>query len=393
MTAVPYDVTAGHDVPWPDGDDAASVRAWLAPFAGRPSHQAITNVHAHVGVFVVHDTVVPYTVSCPPSYRVPDAERGPNDHDESYVTSPLAHYVGASRSELAAVTPPVRGAPWIDHTLRWVGSGLRHAGFDRAVYLNNRMVSTNLYPRLSRHAIEDVHDVALQAHPQHALVWRSLDAVRNAGTIEALAALGYVPVFARRIWYQDPASQAVRRKKSFRRDGAVVKRSGYRTLDVAEASGEPFERIRDLYERLYVDKHASANPRPTADTWKAWHRAGALQVRVLTAGDAIDGVYGFWSSNGVVTAPLFGYDTSAPEEVGLYRILSRVYADEARDRGWLVHASAGVGRFKRHRGAVPTHEWNMVFTRHLPSSTRAAWRVVTQLANGPGARIVERIET
>lgn len=383
MTAHLYDLTAGEAAPWPDGGASDHLRGWLAPFVGRPSHHAITNVHATVGVAVADDRAIPFTVR----------EGVDGRANESYVASPLAHYVGASRAELVAVQPPLPGSTGLDAGLRGLGWILRRAGVDRTLYLNNRLVSTNLHPPLDRSTIERLHRAALERYPRHALAWRSIDGVHSAALMDTLSRLGYRPMFARRIWYQDPADPTVRRKKSFRRDGTLLRRSGYEVVDAQDLPSEAFERMHTLYERLYVTKHTSANPTPTVATWRAWHAAGGLHVRALVRHDALDAVYGFWRVERVVTAPLFGYDTHQPGHVGLYRMLSRAYADEAADHGWKVHASAGVGRFKRHRGAVPTNEVTMVFVRHLPTPTRVAWASLARLANGPGARMVERLES
>ena len=76
-----------------------------------------------------------------------------------------------------------------------------------------------------------------------------------------------------------------------------------------------------------------------------------------------------------MTTPLLGYDTSAPEEAGLYRTLTIMISRVARERGLLLNCSGGVGDFKRKRGAVTHIEYNAVYTRHLPWWRRVPWNV------------------
>ena len=68
--------------------------------------------------------------------------------------------------------------------------------------------------------------------------------------------------------------------------------------------------------------------------------------------DGIMAVIGFWEVDGVMTTPLFGYDTDAPAELGLYRMASWMVSISGKELNLLVNASGGVGAFKRQRGAV-----------------------------------------
>ena len=75
---------------------------------------------------------------------------------------------------------------------------------------------------------------------------------------------------------------------------------------------------------------------------------------------------GFFIRNGAMTQPLFGYDTSLPQEEGLYRLLTLITLQEGVQRNLLVHASGGVGKFKKVRGGKSVTEYNAVFTSIYP---------------------------
>ena len=90
---------------------------------------------------------------------------------------------------------------------------------------------------------------------------------------------------------------------------------------------------------------------------------------------------GYFVRNGVMTQPFFGYDTRLPQELALYRLLSLKTLLEGEERGLLVHASAGVGPFKRLRGGVATIEYNAVYDRHLPAARRLPWTLLKVLAD------------
>ncbi|MFP3787222.1 hypothetical protein SB769_39120, partial [Burkholderia sp. SIMBA_024] len=77
-----------------------------------------------------------------------------------------------------------------------------------------------------------------------------------------------------------------------------------------------------------------------------------------------------------LAAPVLGYDTALPQELGLYRMLSYLVARTAHENGVQLHNSSGVAEFKRNRGAEPEFEYTAVYTRHLPWRHRVGWRLL-----------------
>jgi hypothetical protein len=82
-----------------------------------------------------------------------------------------------------------------------------------------------------------------------------------------------------------------------------------------------------------------------------------------------------------MTQPLFGYDTSLPMDEGLYRLLTLVTLQEGVRRGLLVHASGGVGKFKKVRGGESVTEYNAVYTKHLPKRRRLPWKLIGRISD------------
>jgi hypothetical protein len=88
---------------------------------------------------------------------------------------------------------------------------------------------------------------------------------------------------------------------------------------------------------------------------------------------------GYFARNGAMTIPLFGYDTSLPAETALYRHLTVEAFREASANHLLLHASAGVGKFKKNRGAERATEYNAVMVRHLPVGRQIPWKVIKKV--------------
>ena len=62
---------------------------------------------------------------------------------------------------------------------------------------------------------------------------------------------------------------------------------------------------------------------------------------------------------------VFGYDTTLPQNLGLYRRLMALLYVEAQRRDCRLHLSSGAGTFKRGRGGVPHQEYSAIYSGHL----------------------------
>lgn len=87
----------------------------------------------------------------------------------------------------------------------------------------------------------------------------------------------------------------------------------------------------------------------------------------------------------MATAAILGYERSLPQGLGLYRMLFALLIAEAAERELLLNLSAGAGRFKALRGAVPVEEFDVVYDRHLAAHRRVVWAGIA-VASRLGAR-------
>lgn len=364
------------EVPWPEDAGGAFARAWLEPLLREPVEARIANVRTRLEVAVADGVAIPLTVGA----HVPG---------NSYVSSPFAHYVAYAREELDKLgNPPLE---WVlDKVVALLGGWLLRCRFDDVVYVNNWLLSTNLYPALGRPTVEALHGALLARHPEHALVWRSVDATGNPELLGWLDALGYRRLFSRIVWYQDASDPALARHRNLGHDTKLLRRSGYEVVDAL--ADEDFERVRELYDALYLHKYSEYNPAFSSRWLRELSRAGLLSVRGLRKEGRIDGVFGYYVRRGFGTAPVFGYDTALPQELGLYRMLSAAWFAEARERGLRIHASAGVGSFKKTRGAVPVIEYSLVHDAHLPAWRRRPWGVLQQVLDRIAVPMISRLE-
>lgn len=390
---------------WPAGDDATRLRLYLEEFLRAGPSAMISNVSCELVVLCVDDCLLlPVTINDGMGWR----PRPPVD--AAYVASPFAHYVSYTKAELgkvlssrlARLAARVALAPveW----LLWAGD------VDRVVYVNNMLLSTNLYPESgSRLLFSPKQCAAVLRHlrarfPMHAIAWRSVDAHRNAPLAAALQTLGGRPVFSRQVFYQhtedDAAWHAMAHARAFRSDAGLVRRGSYVLQHVPSlAALGPGELARTvaLYNALYLDVYTRHNPQFTERFVALAIASPLFDVFVLrqaddgTAPGRIDGVLAIWHRGGTCTTPVFGYDTSLPAAVGLYRQLSYHVAAYGRARCLCVNASGGAGAFKRQRAGVAAVEQSVVFDDHLAWWRRAAWALVQSLG-ALASRLIARLE-
>jgi hypothetical protein len=356
----------------------------LAAFA-RHAPGAIRNVATHMQVLDTGVHAFPVSVN-----------DGGERIDNSYVVSPLTTYCGYAQYELAQLghawlTWPLRGL------VRAMGSWLASARIDRLVHVNNWLLSTNVYPGDWEGAdLPEMTDLLMRAFPEHALCFRSLNPFINAGLIERLTNLGYLAIPSRQVYLFDARAgeeASFLRRHNSRIDAALLRKSPYRLVDGSDLGEEDYARLAHLYSLLYLQKYSPLNPQFSADWLRAGQRDGWLELRALRSeAGSIDGVLGWFGNAQVLTAPVVGYDTALPQQLGLYRLITRQCLQEAVRRRCLLNFSSGAAHFKRMRGGEPAIEYSMVYVRHLPAARRQVWHALGRLLHGLGVPMMRTLK-
>ncbi|MOA00134.1 hypothetical protein D3C78_1194820 [compost metagenome] len=147
-----------------------------------------------------------------------------------------------------------------------------------------------------------------------------------------------------------------------------------------------------MYKLLYLDKYSYDNPQFDEAFISLAKQTGILTLYGLRKAGRLDAVMGYFSRNGVMTTPLFGYDTTLPQSIGLYRMLSACLIRQSRENGHLLHESAGAAQFKRNRGAAADFEYSAVYDSHLPLRRRWCWSFLDRLLNGAGVPLMRKMK-
>ncbi|WP_028101327.1 GNAT family N-acetyltransferase [Pseudoduganella violaceinigra] len=337
------------------------------------------NLRTEVALLMVDGRSLPVTVN--------DGEKG-----NAWVCSPLTTYCDYALEELHRNVHPIIGAP-LGLVCRAYGRVLERAVIDRAVTLNNWLLSTNLYPPLDSPWLENLVQNARERWPQHALWFRSLNSILNQDWIAALAAQGFQMVPSRQVYLFDDLPSKVKRHQGLKRDLMLLSKTSMKRTDGSDFTQADYLRIQTLYRRLYLEKYSMLNPRYTARFIERWHAAGLLRFHGFrdNAGE-LQAVVGIFAQDGMLTAPIVGYETALPQSLGMYRLLMACVFEQAMATGSNINLSAGAAHFKRLRGGTPAIEYSAVLVSHMPKSTRRAVGVLSALTNKIGVPLMRRFK-
>jgi len=343
------------------------------------SSSLISNLATQVELLRMEGCVMPITVN----------HGEPNN---AWVCSPLTTYCDYALEELNRNVHPFLGKP-LSLICHAFGHVLKQARIDRAVALNNWMLSTNLYPALNEVNLSKLVDSALQRWPGHALWFRSLNVAQNAAWIEALDALGFKLIPSRQVYLFDDLHSQISVHENLKRDMHLLHSTPMQRIDDAEFHEADYAHIAHLYGKLYLEKYSRLNPQYTALFMKRWHDAGLLKFKGFRdSSGMLQAVAGMFRQGNTITAPIVGYNTALPQSLGLYRLLMAGVFEEAISANSTVNLSAGAAYFKRLRGGKPAIEYSAVLVEHLPASTQRAISVLRKLTNSIGIPIMRRFK-
>lgn len=361
-------------------EDGRYARSYLLPLLKYGSSHFIANVQTTCMALVIDEHIVlPVTLN-------------QEEYSNSYVCSPYAHYVTYAQEELILLKQR-----WLRQMFSWLirafGVLCRACQINHAVHVNNWLLSTNLYPHLTSEQIKAIIDFLRARFPQHTIIFRSVNRYSNASLVDALRQAGCALIPSRQVYFVHPADPSSLRAKArwlLKRDFSLLARQGYTIVTADELTDEDLPRLVTLYNELYLEKYSTNNPMFTAEFLKLALTQKTLFLVALKKDGCLDAVLGYFCRNGVMTTPVFGYDTTLPKETGLYRMLSAVLFDIARQNKHLLHSSSGAAEFKRNRGAVASIEYSAVYHKHLSWRRRVCWFVLGSLLEKIGVPLLKK---
>ncbi|HMV30232.1 MAG TPA: hypothetical protein PKE23_12645, partial [Anaerolineales bacterium] len=150
-----------HSLPFPFTEDGEYARRYLIPLMSEDPQKYIRNVHnTQLMAVKVGETIIPITVT--------------DFHPQNtYTVSPYSHYVSYGAFEevkhlnnkLAEIAVKLVMTP-----ISWY---FRYAELDKVVFVNNYLLSTNLYPAINTEQLTVLSEALIKWFPDRAIVFRS----------------------------------------------------------------------------------------------------------------------------------------------------------------------------------------------------------------------------
>jgi len=351
---------------FPRTEDGNYARRYLMPMVLDGVEKYIGNAHnTQLMIAKVDDVIIPITLS--------------DFHpDNTYTVSPYSHYISYGGYEEVKHLNDPQAEALIKMLLRPLACFFRFAEFDKVAYINNYLLSTNLYPQVNSDQLSALSKALPGWFPDRVIVFRSVDGRKNPHILNTLKANGCDLVLSRQVWFMDPAESVV--SKSYKEDRRVLRNHKYEIVNGGDFSNEDLMRSVDLYNMLYLEKYSYFNPQFTFEFMKLARDEKTLHMLALKRDGRMDGVMGYFIRNGVMTLPLLGYDTSLPKQEGLYRLLTQLIIQEGLRHNLLIHSSSGVGNFKKVRGGKSAIEYNAVYASHLPVRRQVPWKLIKAIS-------------
>ncbi len=338
----------------------------------------VSNLAAEVREYDGGDFVLPIVV--------PDSS-----NRNCYVCSFHSHFGDYARYEIGVRNLGFLG--WVlKDCVRGLGGLMRLADSDRAVFVNNWLLSTNLYPPGVESHVKVIRDQVLSQDPRRAIVFRSLNQSSNMALIESLRSFGFQPICTREIYLLDTGDGSHRRRSNVREDLKLLESSGFEIVRGDGFSKSDLGRARELYGKLYLEKYSSLNPQFTQAMFEAGYESSFLNFVGIRSRGELLGVVGYYRCGDWITAPILGYDTDLPQEMGLYRLLTVLLTLEGERLGCQIHRSSGAAAFKLSRGARREVEYSYIYVEHLPRVRRLAWKLFSGIVNRVSSFSLKRID-
>ncbi len=352
---------------------------WIEMLLTFPAQDLVRNVQTRWNLVRAGEVTLPTTIN-------------ETEYENSYVCSTYSGCVLYPQSEVKKIDNALVQTS-ILALVKGMGPPLRAARINRAVCVNNWLLSTNLYSEFDLKLVPELTQLLTYRFPKHAIAFRSLNNVSNGQLLERLSAEGYLLAPSRQVYFFDGKSGEFLSKQNNVWDQKLLKTTDYTVVSHDELNASESDRIEELYRLLYVDKYSPHNPQFTSLMLDECRRRRLLTMWGLrNANGQLDGIVGTFDRDGVMTAPVVGYDTALPKKLGLYRILMAIVLREASHRKLRLNLSSGASHFKRIRGGVPCIEYTAVYCRHLSLPCRLAWQALAGLTRYVGEPILRKYQ-
>lgn len=355
-----------------DINDNINIKNYLTPIIKNGLLHYIDNADAEMYLLVVNDYLFPIVTS----------NLNPKVKINSYVCSPTTHYLTYAKDE---VDLELKDQTILKNLSKFLLNVMEYffekVDFEKAVFVNNLLLSTNLYIDFDPNLIDEITSFLVKKFPDYPIMFKSVNENQNPLLYEKLKEKKYKALFSRQVYVFNHKDGDYKKKDSFKRDLKLKRKSTYIWKDSSEIKETDYETLKKLYEFLYIKKYSTMNPQFNAKFIELTIKNPIFTYRVLTKNDEIHAVLGYIKRGKTITTPIVGYDTNTDQKEGLYRLAVLETIQDAIKYDYILNMSSGVSKYKMGRGAKPTIEFNMIYCDHLNKKQQIPWKIFEKLTN------------
>jgi hypothetical protein len=343
------------------------VEVFLNLFRERPVKEWIGNCDVEMMRFDLGERTFPVTLN---------RAQFSNNYTTSFYSANIAYAI----DELHLI-----GNPLIERLgrgiLRITGGVFKFFECDTMAILNNWGFSTNFHPSLTESEVAVLSTKAVEMFPKAYIAIRSLNIDTDGVLIETLRENGWCLLPARSVYMFDITDESIFKRNHTKKDQKLLAQTSLEKVTPLDWVKGDFIRIKELFDKLFIEKHSHLNPDFSAEFIYRLHESGIIEIHGFKEKGQIVAFIGFFVSENIISTPMLGYDTSLPQEMGLYRLLMALLLKTAKERNLLLNLSSGAGSFKRSRGGRATLEYTAVYAKHLSTPKRIFIRNLSKLLN------------
>lgn len=336
-------------LPLIDSTDGKYATAYLVPMVKNGIEKYFDNVYGEMKILSVDEKwLLPVFVP-------------KKNKTNAYVASIYSHYISYCFDELRELKSKSLEA-LARVVLGFLSIVLKTAQVDKTVFINNWLLSTNLYTDFPVEYIQEITEFVAREHKGYAVAWNSVNDCTTKEIYGEMRSRNYVFIPSRSIY-------VVSRFEGF---PSKIKCEIRRDKKLLDTSPFHFEKITyedsiiQLYNNLYIQKYSHYNPKFNNEFARLVGTNGLMEFYALKdeKGETV-GILGYFTRQGIMTTPMVGYDFAFDKAAGLYRQLSIKLFYEAKEHGYILNSSSGVGRFKMKRGADRFWEYRVIYTKSI----------------------------
>lgn len=310
-----------------------------------------------------------------------------------YTVSPFSMMISYSKDELIKVGS--KAQKYFALVLIYGFEAILNiANIDTVQTLNNYMFSTNFFDKgFEDIDISELEKAAYKRYPNHTMLIRSVNKVQNPILYEKLQNNGWIALVSRQVYIFKNINICIKHQ-NYLRDKKLLDSNRYifKELDINDF--KLFKKAEELYNNLYLTKYSQHNIHFKALYFKELQKQKLIHLRLLydCMEDKYVGVVGLVGEDGVITAPIIGYDSNYDIKEALYRRVIAYAIEYAMQRKYLLNLSSGASNFKIIRGAEAHLEYMFVNVRHLSPFKKLIWRILSLIANYFYAPLLKRLK-